>query len=285
MIHGGRHKGERVGVANLLTVGKLIPGGGSGGGDFNEGNPMPSPPPTGVMGLNSVVTFGENLQVACPLNHQVALGNNLQLCINPIGLFAGMEGMPLPGAVSALFGGALGGNMQFTIGASAQFTLGQSFEISVGPPKIEIHAGYDGHKAVKVLCLILGAATIAFTIAYDVSVHIQTYNQPSQTWTDDQVTAEKEAEQPGDKFRAGIALAYQLVVDALLVAIMGAESIYDKADWFVHDAIKEVFSSGAKFGIWQPPKETPVSTDWTALAFGCTAAVGLVAADIAVDAS
>ena len=85
MIHAGRHKGERVAIGNLLTVGKLIPGGGSGGG-YEEGNPLPTPPPTGIIGLNSVVTYGENLQAAFPINHQVALGSNYQICVNPAGL-------------------------------------------------------------------------------------------------------------------------------------------------------------------------------------------------------
>ena len=285
MIHGGRHQGERVGVANLLTVGKLLPGGGSGGGDFNQGNPLPAPPPTGVMGLNSVVTFGENLQFACPVNHQIALGNNLQLCINPIGLLAGRAEMPLPGVVSAVFGGALGGNMQFTIGANAQFTLGQSFEISVGPPKVEIHTGYDGHAAVKWLCAALTAATVAFVLAYELSAHTQTFHQPSQSSTDEEVTAEQHAEQPGDKTRTALVLAYQIIVNALLVAIMGAESIYDKSDWFVHDTMKEIYSTAAKFGVWKQPEESPVPSEWGALGWGSALAVGMVAAEIASDAA
>lgn len=235
------------------------------------------------MGLNSVVTYGENLQVACPINHQLALGNNLQLCINPLGLAAGIKGIPLPGLVAAIFGGGMGGNMQFTIGASGQFTLGQSFEISVGPPKIEIHAGYGGHAAVKWLCAALSAAAIAFVIAYDVSANVETYNKPSQSWSDDQMTAEQSAEQPGDKARAGLVLAFQLVVDTLLIAIMGAESIIDKLDWFSHDTLKQLFATSAKFGIWQPPADTPIATDWPALVFGCVGAVAAVAAEVAVD--
>ncbi len=280
MIHGGSHKGERVGVAHVLTVGKLLPGGGSGGGgDFNEGNPLPAPPPTGIMGLNSVVTFGDNFQLAGPLNHQVTLGNNLQLCINPMGLLAGMEGGSA--VTQAIFGGALGGNMQFTVGASAQFTLGQSFEISVGPPKIEIHSGYDGHMAVQVLCGVLSAATIAFVLAYDLSAATQTYHPPSQNSTDAQVTAEQSVEQPGDKLRAEMVVIFQLLVSVLLSVIMGVEAILDQTDWFVHDTMKQIFSTAAPFKIWTPPAEKPVPTNWADIGFGGAAGLAIVAAEVA----
>jgi uncharacterized Zn-binding protein involved in type VI secretion len=155
MIHAGRHKGERVAIASALTVGKLIPGGGSGGGQFDEGDAWPHPQPQGIVGINSVVTYGDNLQVACPLNHQLAVGNNVQICINPFGVAAGLPGAPSPGPLQAILGSGMGGNMQFTVGTSAQFTLGQSFEISVGPPKIEMHVGYDQHLTVGILCPIL----------------------------------------------------------------------------------------------------------------------------------
>jgi type VI secretion system secreted protein VgrG len=282
MMHAGVHKGERVAVGNILTVGKLIPGGGSGGGDFDEGNPMPDPAPTGIFGLNSVVTYGENLQVACPLNHQLAVGNNIQLCINPFGLAAGAKGAPVPGIISALLGGGMGGNMQFTMGTSAQFTLGQSFEISIGPPKIEIHQGYNKHEPVQGLCGILGAVAIAFVIAYDIVAVKQHYTTPQQSWTDQQVATEKGQEQNGDKTRAALALAFQLAANALLTAIMGAEALLDKADWFTHDALKELFETQIKFKTWQPPDTNP-TTFWESLAFGCIGTVGTIAAEVALD--
>ena len=103
MINAGRHKGERIAVASVFTVGKLIPGGGSGGG-FDEGNPLPKTNPIGILGLNSAVTYGENLQAAVPINHQVALGSNFQLCINPPGLLAGIPGIPIPGILASVSG-------------------------------------------------------------------------------------------------------------------------------------------------------------------------------------
>jgi type VI secretion system secreted protein VgrG len=289
MIHSGRHKGERVAVGNVLTVGKLIPGGGgSGGGNFDAGNPLPSPPPTGIVGLNSVVTYGANLQAAFPLNHQVALGNNLQICINPIGLVAGVEGIPFPGIVSAIAGGGMGGNMQCTIGASGQFTLGPSFEISVGPPKIEIHSGYDDHVAVNILCGILAAAVIAFLIAYDVMAHDETQTssqdqtqddkplpaQPTTGEIDAQQTSDQAADQqvqnPGDKARALLFLGYQVLATGLLAGVMGAESIYDKKDWFTADTVKGLFDTFDTFGIWKPPEKVAdeVPSDLSGLVFG-----------------
>ncbi len=53
---------------------------------------MPDPPPQGIVGINSVFTYGDNLQAACPFNHQLTIGNNRQICINPFGLAAGCAG-------------------------------------------------------------------------------------------------------------------------------------------------------------------------------------------------
>ncbi len=289
MFHGGRHKGERVGVANVVTVGKFIPGGGSGGGGFDEGNPLPEPRPAGILGLNSVVTYGENLQVACPINHQLAIGSNLQLCINPFGLASGVAGVPIPGVLAAVLGGGMGGNMQFTVGTNAQFTLGQSFEISVGPPKIEIHAGYKGHLPVSILCGVLGVAAIVFVIAYDLIK--QQYNPPSPDESDPQLAADQANEQSGDKDRATLILVFQLLVDVLLVAIMGVECLIDKASWFADDAMKELFVAEDKtLQLWSATRVSPEAeeggnwwTSWGDLAFGAVGAVAAVAAEIAVD--
>jgi type VI secretion system secreted protein VgrG len=288
MIHSGRHKGERVGMASMFTVGKLIPGGGSGGGaQFDEGNPWPHPQPQGIVGINSVVVFGENLQVACPANHQMTLGSNVQICVNPMGLAAGVPGLADPvGKVAALFGSGMGGNMQFTIGTNAQFTLGQSFEISVGPPKIEIHKGYKDHLWVNIFCGVLGAAAVIFLLAYDL---IHTYS-PSEDPRQQQFN--KDREQAGDRDRATLVLVYQLLVEVLLAAIMRAEAFADHDDWIVDDAQKKLFEAHNEIaGNWEAPKlvaEQPDQkswwTDWGALDFVCKPAVLAIGAEMILTA-
>lgn len=288
MIHSGRHKGERVGIASMFTVGKLIPGGGSGGGSqFDEGNPWPHPQPQGILGINSVVVFGENLQVACPTNQQLTLGSNLQLCISPMGLAAGVPGLADPvGQAAAFFGSGMGGNMQFTIGTNAQFTLGQSFEISVGPPKIEIHKGYTDHKWVNILCGVLGAAATLFLLAYDL---IHTY-APSENPSDQQFN--KGREQSGDRDRAILVTVYQLLVDMLLTVIMKAEAFADHDDWVTDDAQKKLFKAHNDIAEkWKAPKlaaEDPTKsswwTEWGALDFVGIPGVLAVAAEMTLTA-
>jgi type VI secretion system secreted protein VgrG len=276
MMHSGRHKGERVGIANVLTVGKLIPGGGSGGGEgrgggkcsgggeFDEGDAWTSPAPKGTVGMSSTVTYGDNFQVACPLNHQLALGNNFQLCINPFGLAAGVPGMPVPEFLQSFLGSGMGGNMQFTVGTSAQFTLGQSFEISIGPPKIEIHQGYHDHVPVNALCGSLAGIAGLFVVAYG-SIK-------------------------DDRGRAVTALAYQVVVDALLVAILAVESTLDRTDWLADDTLKTLFEvERSTLKLYaatdvQPPEEVKPGwwENWGALSFGCLGLLAAVEAEILV---
>jgi type VI secretion system secreted protein VgrG len=236
MIHAGRHKGERVAIANVLTVGKFIPMGGGSGGGYDEGNPMPDPPPTGVVGLNSVFTYGDNLQAACPLNHQLVIGNNFQMCINPFGLAAGAPGSTIPPFMEVLAGSGMGGNMQFTVGTSAQFTLGQSFEISIGPPKIEIHAPYGGHLGISVLCGVLSLFSIVFMIAYDLM------KAPNLSGESDKAAA-KAGEQSGDKERVTLVLGYQLLMDVMLGVMMALEQLKDSEDWLADTTMKTLYDT------------------------------------------
>jgi len=236
MFHAGRHKGERVGVANVLTVGKLLPAGGGSGGGFDAGDTMPEPPPVGVLGLNSVMTFGENFQATAGLNHQLTVGNNMQICVNPLGLAVGVPGLPAaPGLTSAL-GAGLGGNMQFTIGTSANFVLGQEFDINFGPPKIEISGPYSDHPATVILCGVLGAASIAWVILYD---------------------ALKE-----DQQRAELAIAFQALVDGLLIAILGVEMAMKAATWEIVDQLMPLWGLSPQHD----------ASDWGILDFGAGAA-------------
>src|SRR5262249_34785087 len=73
LFDSGRHKAERVSSVSLFTVGTLPGGGGSGGGDDPDPYSAWTPPAaTGLGGLNSTVVYGENLQFAVGLNHQMA---------------------------------------------------------------------------------------------------------------------------------------------------------------------------------------------------------------------
>jgi type VI secretion system VgrG family protein len=254
MIHAGRAKGERVSVANMLTVGNLVPGGGSGGGKgtqidpgtalnpvsegptggsqygkgFDSADPMPEPPPTGVLGLNSVMVYGENLQAVTGMSHQIAVGNNVQICVNPAGLAAGVPGLgpAASGILTAAMGSGLGGNMQFTLGASVQFTLGQSIELSVGPPKIEFHDRYRDHPWCILFSSLLGAAVIVWVIAY--------------------------AACKQDHTRATMAIVFELLTDTLLGGLMAA-AIIEK--WHDEEDPKKTMDALYKTAGWKLEEE------------------------------
>jgi hypothetical protein len=93
------------------------------------------------------------------MSHQIAVGNNVQICVNPAGLAAGVPGLGAAwsGILTAAMGSRLGGNMQFTLGSTVQFTLGQSIELSVGPPKIEFHDRYRDHPWCILLAIRRGS--------------------------------------------------------------------------------------------------------------------------------
>jgi len=259
MIHAGRHKGERVGVANVLTVGKIIPATGGSGGGFDGGNTLSAPPPQGIIGMNSMVTYGDQFQCASPVSHQITIGQNLQMCV-ALGALAGeaLDVLTTPsativaGVAQAIAGGM--GAMQFTIGASAQFTLGQSFEISVGPPKVEIHKSHSKKwDPVRILCVLLGALAEAFSIAYDLLKGAN--NSDSNDMQNASATPD---EQSGDQERAIFILVYQAVTDVMLIAILMAEYLTDTVDWIGTDLAKQMYGRApGAFGLWKGTKVTP----------------------------
>jgi type VI secretion system secreted protein VgrG len=202
----GRHHGEQVPGARTLTVGRLPGGGGSGGGGPNE-NLFPQPEPQVIFGLNSSVVFGGNFQVAVPLNFQVALGSNIQICLNPasfVDIFP-IAAVPTQ-AMSAALGSGFGGNMQLTLGTNANFVMGQSYDINLGPRRIPI----DTHDktAIQPVALPMGliffGVVIAFLIAYDL-IH-------------------------DDDGRAFTLLTFQSVMQILLAALMGTQTLYHEVD-------------------------------------------------------
>ena len=288
MIHSGRHKGERVGIANMMTVGKLIPGGGgSGGGEFSEGDPWMHPQPMGFLGMNTAITYGDAFQVATPLNNQLAVGNNFQLCINPFGLAAGVEGAAIPDFIKSLLGGGMGGSMQFTMGTNAQFTLGQTYEISIGPPKIEIHQGYDQHYAVNTLCAILAGLAVVYVIGYGLI--------PTYTGSDTEAKATKQHnEQSGDRTRGIVTLAYQLVADLGLSVILGVECGIDHVDWIADDLMKTLYKvDSTVLALYSAPDANAAAAkagtpgwwaNWGSQTFGCIGALAVGAAELLIPA-
>lgn len=275
MIHAGRHGGERVGVASMLTVGKFIPTTGGSGGGFDEGNPVPDPPPTGITGLNSVVTYGDQFQAAGPVAQQLTMGTNLQMCITTGGLIAGgLAGIAsaeatLPPVIAQVIGSATG-SMQFTIGGSAQFTLGQSYEISVGPPKIELHKAHSSFDSVRILSLALGLICEVFWYAYDAMKGSNNVSQYTNATSDAQRAAALASEESGDKERAIFVLAYQAVTEAMLIAIMLAEFLTDSADWIACDAAKvEYEAHHGSLGLWKATPKTlgklTLNSTWSGL--------------------
>jgi type VI secretion system VgrG family protein len=251
MIHAGASKGERVGVANVLTVGKIIPVTGGSGGGFDGGNTLSAPAPMGIIGMNALVTYGDQFQFANPVNHQITVGQNLQMCISTgaliaetLGFFGGASGFP-PAAAQILAGGM--GAMQFTVGSSAQFTLGQSFEISVGAPKIEIHKAHcKKFDLVRGLCILLGALAEVFSFAYD---HLKGANNVSSS--DKYGAPATQDEQSGDEERAIFILSYQALTDVMLVGIMLAEYLTDMADWTGCDLARQTYEIAHPLGMWK----------------------------------
>jgi type VI secretion system secreted protein VgrG len=239
MTHAGRHKGERVSGANVLTVGRLSSGGSTDGGGFDAGDTIDQPPPKGGVGLHSVTVFGQHHEHEVGLKHELAVGSNIQICINPAGLAAGVPGGPGAPALTAELGSGLGGDMQFTVGTSANFVLGQEFDINLGPDKIQISGHYGDHAATVILCGMLGAIAIAWGIVHDTM--------------------------PDDGLRASLVINFQKAVDTLLVTIMAVEMSLKAADKSASNDYKKLCRVGPEF-------QRLDDSDWGSLSFGAGAA-------------
>ncbi len=263
MIHAGASKGERVGIANILTVGKIIPATGGSGGGFEGGSTVNTPSPSQILGMNATITYGDQFQLVSGVSHSNTIGQNLQSCISLGALLAESKSLltapPEVGyaaGAAMLLGGGMGG-MQFTIGSSAQFTLGQSFEISVGPPKVEIHKSHNTKgDLTRLLCIVQGILTEAFSLVYD---SLKGANNANSS---DSGAPATQDEQSGDEERAKWILAYQGLTDVMMVAILAAERNCDIVDWYSCDAAKKTYTlfPGA-FSLWGSTEVTPGAKD------------------------
>ncbi|HEV1286757.1 MAG TPA: type VI secretion system tip protein TssI/VgrG [Bryobacteraceae bacterium] len=263
MIHAGASKGERVGIANILTVGKIIPVTGGSGGGFEGGSTMNTPPPSEILGMNAMITYGDQFQLVSGVSHQDTIGQNLQMCVSLGALLAESKSLisapPEVGyaaGAAMLLGGGMGA-MVFTIGSSAQFTLGQSFEISVGPPKVEIHKSHNVKgDLTRILCILQGALTETFSLVYD------SLKGANNTNNNDSGAPATQDEQSGDEERAKWILGYQGLTDVMMVAILAAERNVDIIDWYSCDAAKKTYKlfPGA-FSLWGSTEVTPGAGD------------------------
>ncbi len=206
----GRHSGEAVPGARVLTVGNLTGGGGSGGGG-PDANLWPKGSggvePLAVLGINSNVVYGGNFQIAMPLNMQMAIGSNIQICINPGSFFNIFpEAAPTAESMAAALGSGFGGNMQLTLGTSASFIMGQAYDINLGPKRIVIdtHAKTAIQPGARRIGVAMEIVVIVFLLAYAL-LH-------------------------DDDARAMLLIAFQATMQFLLLGLMGTQKLYQVMD-------------------------------------------------------
>ena len=203
-----------------MTLGEAPDSSGSGGGPNTS--LLTETAPQGLLGLNSVVVYGGNFQIAFPINVQMAVGSNLQICINPAAFATlygnGADVVQAP-PVNAILGSGIGGNMQLTMGTSANFVMGQSFDINLGPRRItmDVHNASGIHKAVSVLGTIIIGVVVIFLLAYGLT-------------SDD------------DK-RATLLIFFQFALQVMLMALMDTEHIYNSMDSTGQAAIDGTFGN------------------------------------------
>jgi hypothetical protein len=221
-FRAGRHQAERVPGTRSVTVGGLPSGGGSGGGPNK--NLWQTPEPLSIGGLNSVVVYGGNFQIAFPLNMQLAYGTNLQICVNPASFgmaFPSLDDDSLSSASSAtaqLLGSGLGGNMQLTLGSSANVIMGQSINVTLGETPINVGAqdkAFTKPAAVQ-LGSILNKVILLFLLAYTI---------------------------PDDDFRSILLMAFQAAVQIILYLLMDFHMLYDKVDGTANQAYDALFGA------------------------------------------
>lgn len=205
-FRAGRHQAERVPGARAVTVGGLPIGGGSGGGPNK--NLFQAPEPSSFAGINSVVVYGGNYQIAIPLNMQLAYGTNLQICVNPatFGLsFPDQATTPVSESAFQFLGSGLGGNMQITLGANSQVVLGQSITFNLGPQPLNFGAQGKAFTNPAVLKLgdIMSTVILIFLVAYTI---------------------------PDDDFRSILLMAFQLGIQFILLQMITLQNVYNTED-------------------------------------------------------
>ncbi len=232
-FRAGRHQAERVPGARAVTVGGLPIGGGSGGGPNK--NLWQTPEPLSVEGINSVVVYGGNFQIAFPFNLQLAYGTNLQICVNPASYGLSFPDDATPSLTEGAFqflGGGLGGNMQLTLGASANVVMGQSITANIGPQPLNF--GAQKNAFTNAFCLKLGDI-----MSLGIWIFLCAYTIPE------------------DDYREVMLMLFQVALQVGLGLIMNVNNLYCSADddqkkmWdTMHDTSGHADSIGEGFGKW-----------------------------------
>jgi hypothetical protein len=142
----------------------------------NPGDPTPgnaiwsAPEPQAVLGLNSSMTYGSQMQFAVPANFQMAIGANYQFLVDPVGIMKGM-GLTFPNALDALLGSGAYGNIQLTMGTATQLNMGRNYNIDLSPAREQ--TGFQTNTlstpVEKGLCIAISIATIAYAVAYGIA--------------------------------------------------------------------------------------------------------------------
>jgi len=200
-----------------------LPGAGGSGGGPNRAVFTP-PEPQGILGINSVVVYGGNFQMAFPINVQMAVGSNLQICINPaaFGTLYGDGDTSMPPFVNQIIGSGIGGNMQLTMGCSTNFVMGQSFDINLGPRRIQI----DVHNKTAIHEV---AADIGGAIIVVVTVFLIAYGLTKD-----------------DDARSIFLMVFQFLMQCFLMLLMDTENLYSAMEDKYQDALNQVFGKDDK---------------------------------------
>jgi hypothetical protein len=186
--------------------------------EMSQYQPWANPDPQSVAGLNSSMVYGQNIAVTTGVNHQVAIGSNVQICVNP-GTLTAMLGGPACSSLSDFFGaGGLGGNMQFTIGTNTQVNWGQQYQVNFSGETINYDQNMET-PAAKVLCAMIGAICVAYSVAYGAS--------------DD------------EDGRASITIAFQVAMDLLLAAFMAYQRTLNKGAQACHDSVRSMYMAAS----------------------------------------
>jgi hypothetical protein len=179
--------------------------------------PFANPDPQTVTGLNSAMVYGENIQYAVGLNHQVALGSNLQLCVNPVAMVDNL-GVPGTAAFTGLFGAGFGGNLQLCIGTNTNITWGRQFTIGMSAADENITVDGTSHRPLSFAMLTLIAIACAvYPIAF--------------------------GEAKDEDHRAGIVIAFQVLIDIMLATLVVGAIFNQDADKAFTGTLRKMFDA------------------------------------------